>query len=193
MLKTENLLKLRCILPDKELKNHELCLKKMTHKGPIARKQNQSLPKTHKRTLTQALEEHMICWVTAEALLVKAIKNWIKVMLKVRVGVLWKLLSRTSNNHRLLMIEGNQQIYVTSVALVIKSQVTLLKDRHKRLPTKQSSIETKTNSNLTHQRRILNHETNLLLFSRVTQNIAILWIAQLSRKTKGLLQCQSAS
>ena len=79
-------MKLRCILQDKELKNHELCQKKMTHKGPIARKQNQSLPKTHKRTLMQALEEHMICWVTAEALLVKAIKNWIKVMLKVRVG-----------------------------------------------------------------------------------------------------------
>lgn len=114
-------------------------------------------------------------------------------MHKVRVGVSWKLLSRTSNNHRLLMTEGNQQIYVTSVALVIKSQVTPLKDRHKRLPTKQSSIETKTNSNLTHQRRILNHETNLLLFSRVTQNIAILWIALLSRKTKGLLQCQSVS
>ena len=86
MLKTENLMKLRCILQDKELKNHELCLKKTTHKGPIARKQNQSLPKTRKRTLMQALEEHMICWVTAEALLVKAIKNWIKVMLKVRVG-----------------------------------------------------------------------------------------------------------
>ena len=183
----------RWIQPGKELKNHELCLKKMTHKGPIARKQNQSLPKTHKRTLTQALEEHMICWVTAEALLVKVIKNWIKVILRVRVGVSWKLLNRMINNRRLLMTEGNQQIYVTSVVLVIKRQVTPLKGLIKRLQVKPSSIETKTNSNLTHQRRILNHETNLLLFSRVTQNIAILWIALLSRKTKGLLQCQSAS
>ena len=186
-------MKLRCFLQDKELKNHELCLKKMTHKGPIARKQNQSLPKTRKRTLMQALEEHMICWVTAEALLVKAIKNWIKVMLKVRVGFSWKLLSRKSNNHNLSMTEENQQINVTSVVLVIKSQVTPLKGRHKRLLTNQNSIKTKTNSNPTHQRRILNHETNLLLSSQVTQNIAILWIALLSRKTKGSLQCQSVS
>ena len=129
----------------------------------------------------------------AEALLVKVTKNWIKVMLRVRVGVSWKLLNRMINNRRLLMTEGNQQIYVTSVALVIKRQVTPLKGLIKRLQVKPSSIETKTNSNLTLQRRILNHETNLLMFSPVTQNIAILWIVPLSRKTKGLLQCQLVS
>ena len=79
-----------------------------------------------------------------------------------------------NNNRRLLMTEGNLQIYVTSVALVIKRQVTPLIGQIKKLLVKPSSIETKTNSNLTHQRRILNHETNLLLSSQVTQNIAIL-------------------
>ena len=79
-----------------------------------------------------------------------------------------------NNNRRLLMTEGNLQIYVTSVALVIKRQATPLIGRIKKLLVKPSSIETKTNSNLTHQRRILNHETNLLMFSPVTQNTAIL-------------------